>query len=187
MSSGQLNIFGEDVYEYFFLIQPDQKTEKEVKLYKRIVNGYIHLSAENRWSVPHLSLFKCTANCSMDEAIISKASQALKNVEGFKVKLDGVDVYHHGLIKKSLVLKVKNPAPIKSLNKSLSEEFKGPSDKLSPHITIVRAIPTNDFKKLNSLEQFNYKGEFDCKKVTILKKMVGSDKNYVVLHEAALC
>ncbi|PBQ32986.1 hypothetical protein CNR22_14780 [Sphingobacteriaceae bacterium] len=185
--TGQLNLFSDELYEYFFLIQPDQKTEKEVKLYKRIVNSSIHLSAENLWSVPYLSLFKWTVNYSMDEFIIRKTTEALKNTEGFKIKLDGVDVYHHGQVKKSLVLKIKNPAPIKSVNRSLLEEFKCNAHKISPHITIVKSIPNIDFKKLNSLDQFDYKGEFDCNKITILKKMIGSDQKYVVLHEAALC
>lgn len=185
--NGQLNLFNEETYEYFFLIQPDQRTEKEVKLYKRIMNSSIHLSKENLWSVPHLSLFKWKANYSMDEFVIRKATQALKNVEGFKVKLDGLDVYSHGHVKKSLVLKVKNPAPIKSVNKSLLDEFKFNSHKISPHITIAKSIPVSDFNKLSySLEQFNYRGEFLCNKITILKKMLGEDKNYVVLHEAVL-
>lgn len=185
--TGQLNLFSEELYEYFFLIQPDQKTEKEVKLYKRIVNSSIHLSAENLRSVPYLSLFKWTVNASMDDYIIRKTTEALKNTEGFKIKLGGLDVFHHGQVKKSLVLKIKNPAPIKSVNKSLLEEFKCNEHKLSPHIPIVKAISNYDFKKINSLEQFDYKGEFECNKITILKKMVGVDQKYVVLHEAALC
>jgi len=185
--NAQLNLFNEEMFEYFFLIQPDPKTEKEVKLYKRIVNSSIHLSPDNLFSVPHLSLFKWRVNYSMDDFIIRKTSQALKNVAGFKVKLDGLDVYHHGHVKKSLVLKVKNPTPIKSVNKSLIDEFNCKVSKISPHIPIVRSIPSSDYNKLiYSLNQFNYKGEFDCNKITILKKMIGIDNKYVVLHEASL-
>ena len=182
----QLNLFGEEMYEYFFLIQPDIKTDREVKLYKRLVNGCIHLSGENLWSAPHLSLFKWTANYSMDDYIISKTEKALRDTPGFKVKLDGVDVYHHGTVKKSLVLKVKNPEPIRTVNKNLLQEFRFRQRKISPHITIVRAIPAGDFNKLNDLRQFDYRGEFSCNKITVLKKMIGVDKRYVVLHEAAL-
>jgi 2'-5' RNA ligase len=184
---GQLNLFNEEMHEYFFLIQPDPKTEKEVKLYKRIVNSSIHLSKENLWSAPHLSLFKWTVNCSMDDFIICKTDKALKDIAGFKVQLDGVGVYSHGNIKKSLVLKIKNPEPIRSVNKSLVHAFNFRSRKISPHITIVSSIPVTDFNKLAySLNQFNYKGEFLCNKITILKKIHGENKNYIVLHEAAL-
>jgi len=185
--NGQLNLFGEEAYEYFFLIRPDQKTDKEVKLYKRIVNSSIHLSYENLWSVPHLSLFKWKANGSMDDFIIEKTTKALKDTTGFTVKLDGIDIYHHGSVKKSLVLKVKNPEPIRIVSKSLVNAFKFQSRKISTHITIVRSIPVEEFDKLSySLIQFDYKGEFWCNKITILKKMAGRDKNYVVLREVVL-
>lgn len=184
--SAQLNLFHQEMYEYFFLIQPDQKTEKEVKLYKRIVNSSIRMSRENLWSVPHLSLFKWTTNYNMDDYIIDKASKALKNISGFKVKLDGVDVYHHGHVKRSVVLKVKNPEPIRSVNRSLGNEFQFQNRRISPHISIVRSIPLQDFNKITPLNQFDYKGEFLCNKITILKKMIGEDKTYVMLHEAEL-
>ena len=183
---GQLNLFSEEIHEYFFLIQPDQKTEKEVKLYKRIVNSSIHLSPENLWSVPHLSLFKWTTSAGIDDYIIQKTEKALKDRKGFKVELDGLDVYAHGNIKRSLVLKVKNPQPIMSVNKSLTSEFKFRPHKIRPHISIVRSINVNDFDKLSSLNQFDYKGEFTCNKITILKKVLGQDQKYVTLHEAVL-
>ena len=184
----QLSLFSEELYEYFFLIQPDSKTSKEVKLYKHIMNSSIPLSGENLRSVPHLSLFKWTARAGLDEYIINKTEKALKNKPGFKVKLDGLDIYHHGQIKKSLVLKVKNPLPIESVNKSLISEFKFHPYKIRPHITIARSVPVRDFDKLSNslINQFDYKGEFLCNKITILKKMLGAGKNYVVLHETVL-
>jgi 2'-5' RNA ligase len=183
---GQLNLFSNEVHEYFFLIQPDQKTEKEVKLYKRIVNSSIHLSNENLLSVPHLSLFKWATSSSLDDYIIQKTEKALKNKGEFKIKLDGLDVYSHGSIRKSLVLKVKDPQPIESVNRSLTNEFRFKPHKIRPHISIVRSIPVNDFEKISPLEQFDYKGEFTCNKITVLKKAGGQDQKYVVLHEAPL-
>jgi len=184
---GQLNLFEEKMFEYFFLIQPDLKTEKEVKLYKRIVNSSIHLSRENLWSVPHLSLFKWRVNYSMDDFIVRKTVKALKDISEFIVELDGVDVYDHGKVKKSIVLRVKNPESVCSVNKSLMDEFKFQYRKISPHITIVRSIPVKEFGKLAySLNRFDYKGEFVCNKITILKKIIGEDRNYVMLHEEVL-
>jgi 2'-5' RNA ligase len=187
MMEVQLNLFEEETHEYFFLIQPDLKTEREVKFYKRIVNGSIPLSKENLWSIPHLSLFKRTVNYSMDDHIIRQTTKALEGKRRFMIRLDGLDVYNHGNIKRSLVLKVKNPTPIRSINRSLREVFKFRVPEISPHITIVRSIPLNEFNKIvRSLDQFNYRGEFFCNKITILKKVAGLDKNYKVLYEADL-
>jgi 2'-5' RNA ligase len=183
----QPNLFNEESYEYFFLIHPDSRTEQEVKYYKRVVNGSIRLSHENLWSVPHLSLFKWKVSASLDDYIIRKMDNALKGTGGFKIKLDGVDVYRHGHVKRSLVLKVKNPAPIRAVTNSLIHEFNFRSHKLSPHISIVRAIPEKDFEKLGTaLNKFDYKGEFLCNKVTVLKRVSGGDHKYIKLHEAVL-
>lgn len=183
---GQLNLFSDEIHEYFFLIQPDQKTDKEVRLYKRIVNSSIHLSKENLFSVPHLSLFKWTTSSTVDDYIIEKTEKALKNKGGFNVKLDGLEVYAHGNIRRSMVLKVKNPLPIEQVNRSLTSEFRFKPHKIRPHISIVRSIPVNDFEKISPLEQFDYKGEFACNKITVLKKVIGQDQKYITLHEADL-
>lgn len=183
----QLNLFEEERFEYFFLIQPDQKTDKEVRSYKMTLNDAIALSKENLWSVPHLSLFKWQVNGVNDNYIIEKTSKALKNVPGFKVKLGGVDIYTHGPSKRSLVLKVDNPDPIRAVNRSLVNEFHFQEHAIQPHITIARSIPVNEFNKLGyRFNQFNYKGEFYCNKISILKKRIGEDKRYVLLHEQKL-
>lgn len=184
---GQLDLFSVESYEYFFLIQPDKITDREVRLYKRIVNSSIYLSYENLWSVAHLSLFKWRVNYSVDAFIIEKLTKALEGIGGFMIKLDGLEIFHHRSEKRSLVLKVKNPESIQIVSKILEKEFKFRERSSSPHITIVRSIPVKEFDKLgNSLNQFDYKGEFLCNKITILKKQVGQDKHYVVLHEAML-
>lgn len=183
----QLNLFDEERFEYFFLIQPDMKTDREVRSYKMIVNNTISLSNENIWSVPHLSLFKWQVNGGIDNYVIQKASNALKNLHAFKVKLDGVDIFTHGSTKRSLVLKVANPDPIRGINRSLINEFNFKEQSLLPHITIARSIPVNDFNKLNyNFNQFNYKGEFLCNKISILKKKMGVNEKYILLHEAKL-
>jgi 2'-5' RNA ligase len=183
----QLNLFSQEIHEYFFLIRPDPKTEREVRLYKHMVGGSIPLSLENRWSAPHLSLFKWTTGAGMEEEIIRKTGKALQHREGFTVQLDGLDVYTHGNIKKTLVLKVKDPGPIVSVNQSLVSAFRFRPGGIRPHITIVQSIPVNQFHKIScSLSQFDYRGEFSCNKITILKKVIGEDPKYRLFHEARL-
>lgn len=183
----QLSLFGEERYEYFFLIQPDTNTDKQVRSYKRMLNDTIKLSSENLFSVPHLSLFKWQVEGGIDSYIIQKTTEALKNVSRFKIRLGGVDIYTHGSAKRSLVLKVDNAESVKAVNRTLINEFHFQEQSYQPHITIARSIPTDDFNKLGyKFNQFNYKGEFFCDKVSILKKPMGEGKRYVLLHEAKL-
>lgn len=183
----QLSLFETKLHEYFFLIPPDQRTKQEVTFLKGIANNLINLSEENLWSVPHLSLFKCMVGYSIDDLIIRKTAKALKNIHSFKIKLDGLEVFTHKSSKKTLVLKIKNPDPINTINKSLTDEFYFRPHTLLPHITIAKSINQSDFGKLSySLNKFDYKGEFLCNKIIILKKVIGENKRYSVLHEAAL-
>lgn len=183
----QLNLFEEEGYEYFFLIQPDAKLDREVRSYKRLLNEKITLSDDNLYAVPHLSLFKWQVNTSMDQYIIQKTTEALHSLGGFMIRLGGVDVFTHGPEKRSLVLKVDNAETVKGLSRSLIHTFKFREHNWQPHITIARSIPTADFNKLNyKFNQFNYKGEFYCDRVVILKKPMGEGKKYVLLHEARL-
>jgi 2'-5' RNA ligase len=183
-SSGLLNrVF----YEYFFLIRPDEKTIQMVLEGKRKINELIGISKENQYSVPHLSLFKLIRYKCSDELIIQKGSTALKNCAGFRMAFDGCDVFVHGNVSRSLVLKITDPQPILNLNKSLLNEFDLQGGRFSPHITIAKSVPLKDFNKLSgSLNQFNYKGEFFCDKVTVLKKVVGEDTQYNKFHELQL-
>lgn len=174
-------------YEYFFLISTDESTRKIVQLNKSRVNELIDLPKENLRSIPHLSLFKLVINRGTDDLIIRKAATALKHTARFTVAIDGSEVYVHGNVARSLVLKIKDPQPIITLNKSLMSEFNLRSGRFSPHITIARSIPINEFNKLSgSLSQFNYKGEFVCNKITVLRKVIDKDSKYQLLHELYL-
>lgn len=183
----QLSLFEEERFEYFFLIQPDPGTDRAVRSYKQVLNETIPLSSENLWSVPHLSLFKWQVNSGMDDYIIRKTTEALSGAGGFVVRMGGLDIYTHGPDKRSLVLRVDNPDAVKTLNRSLIREFQLREFVWQPHITIARSIPTTDFNKLGyKFNQFNYKGEFYCNKVVILKKKIGEGEKYILLHEARL-
>lgn len=183
----QLSLFEEERFEYFFLIYPDAKTDREVRSYKRSLNELIPLSTENLWSVPHLSLFKWQVNAGMDDFIVRKSTEALAGIGGFNVRMGGVDVYTHGPDKRSLVLKVDNADSVKALNRSLLREFHFRELVWQPHITIARSVPTAEFNKLGyKFGPYNYKGEFYCDKVSILKKKIGEGEKYILLHEARL-
>lgn len=185
--SNQLSLFQGKLHHYFFLISPDQQTKEQVKFLKGLANNLINLSEENLWSVPHLSLFKCTVRYSIDDLVIQKTRMALKNIRSFNVKLDGLDVVSQGKSKKNLHLKIKNPDPIKDINRSLTSEFHYRQHDLVPHISIAKSINLSDYGKLSySLNKFDYKGEFLCNKIVILKKVFGENKGYSKLYEASL-
>ncbi len=185
----QLDLFGKQkLHEYFITISPDQRTSERVKLSKMAFNNLIALSQENLWSVPHLSLFRFQAPFNSDEAVIRKMNRVLAGAGSFKVEVGGLDVLDHGNVKKTIVYKIRDAEKIKSLQSSISKEFRYRSpSKFTPHITIARNIPMPDFNRLvHSLKHFDYKGEFMCHKITVLKKVLGESKTYSLFYEAKL-
>src|ERR1035437_696170 len=80
-------------YEYFFVISPDNIIKKEVELLKAKLDVKIGLSDENRFSKPHISLFKWPAKNNVDHKIIQFAEKMLRETKTFNIPLNGLDIY----------------------------------------------------------------------------------------------
>jgi 2'-5' RNA ligase len=193
----QMNLFDEAapqekrdrMADYFFLISPDQATSKGVRALKEKMYSRIQVSQASLRSLSHISVFKCRYPDNCEALLIGMAEGALKEINGFKVRLDGWDIYKHGQASRSLVLRIGDPGPIETLRRSLLKKFRFHDRRTVPHLTIARAVPTRNFNKVFSfLPEFDYRSEFFCDKVTILKKMVDGDKDqpYRVVHQALL-
>lgn len=189
----QLSLFGitptSKSYEYFFIISPDNKTKIKVKFLKERLNKTINLSSDNLFSKAHISLFKLRSKNNIDNYIINEVNEALQKKRRFKIKIQGQGILDHGNVSKSLVLHLENLESIKEINKILLASFNIPHHKISPHITIARAIPIQDFIKIApTIDEYNYEGEFICKSIKILKRViVGANKDkYTILHDAFL-
>ena len=190
--NNQLSLFEEATsskfFEYFFIIPPDDKTTNHVKFLKRKLNKTISLSSENLFSKAHISLFKIHAKNSNDNHIINTTNEALQNNEKFRIKIKGIDIFNHST-SKSLVLQIENIDSITEIYKTLLYSFNIPFHQINPHITIARSISVQEFIIINqSLNEFNYTGEFTCERVRVLKRTItGSERDkYKILFDVLL-
>ena len=176
-------------FEYFFTISIIANILEEIKTRRNHIHKIIGLSNENLYSVPHISLFKIKSEREQDDLIVENAQQALQTISCFAITFTGPITFIHGEKKRSIVLVVENDEPIKEVFGLLHKEFSSRKRRITPHASIVKNISTTDFEKISpTLSKLNYKGEFLCKKITILKKVIGTERkeNFKVLHEVKL-
>jgi 2'-5' RNA ligase len=188
----QLSLFKETIspafFEYFFIIPPDDETANHVKFLKRKLDKTINLSSENLFSKAHISLFNRQSKNSTDNYIINTTTKALHNKEKFGVKIKGINIFDHST-SKSLVLQIENIDSITEIHRTLLHSFNIPFHQINPHITIARSVSVQEFIKINqSLNEFNYTGEFACERIRILKRTItGSERGkYEILFDVLL-
>ncbi|MBL7932659.1 MAG: 2'-5' RNA ligase family protein [Bacteroidia bacterium] len=183
----QGSLFGDEIHEYFVLISPDEVTIKEVEFWKKEFEKYIRFSSVNVKNRPHLSLVKFRRPYQSDQVVMESVASALKTARSFRLSLDGSTVFNHDGSKRTVVLKLKDPDPPKIMARLLRREFKMPATYFTPHITILRSIPVEDYNKIaETQKEIKSRNEFWCDRVTILKKRVLVDTSYESLGEVML-
>lgn len=156
-----------ELQDYFVLISPSEEVKNETKKLKNKLYKIIGRKTENEYSIAHISLFK--TQYEMDNHLLEKLRKSLADVKPFTIAVNEADVFFHGATKKTLYLKIENPKPIQVLFETIGEEFKFRKE-IVPHLTIEKALPINDFDKLgNDLSAFNYKSDWICDRITVLK------------------
>lgn len=154
-----------------------------ISLLKEKLLQQIPLAAFNLQSAAHISLLKFSAT-EDDEQVIEKVQNAVSHYQCFEIELDGDRIFEHGKVAKSLVINILHPDAILLIQQSLLTAFKRKQRGVfTPHVTIARDIPNNEFKKIN-LSAFEYHDSFLCKQITILKKKPG--ESYQRLAEIPL-
>ena len=166
---GQILLFPPpQLTEYFVLLSPSEEIKKETTKLKKKLYKMIGRETENSKSVAHISLFK--TKWEHDKHVLERVRKSMADQKEFAVSINGTNSYNHGTKAKTLYLKVENPKPIQSLYEAFKEEFKI-KNGFNPHLTIEQNIPLADFEKIqDNLDVFNYKNEWICDNVTILKK-----------------
>ncbi|MDB5225925.1 MAG: hypothetical protein JWN78_118 [Bacteroidota bacterium] len=175
--------------EYFFIIPPDTPVIRNFNFLKKKVMDIVLLPDHIRYSKAHISLFACSMRSDLDSFIIYHAEKALAGINTFIVELGHLELWDHGNISQSLVLIVENAQPIKTINNLLIDEFKFKHNSIQPHLSIARSMPIRDSLKLTPiLHELNYKGEFLCNRITILKKLIDNNmpQQFKILHEVLL-
>lgn len=174
---GQLDIFGSQIHEYLFVIEPDQKTVEKLIQLKKLLHAQIPLSDQTLQSKPHISICYFEASDFSDELIISKSNQAISVIESFDINLSGCEKWKNG----TFVLKIKQDQFIQKLQKELSLIFKGVIQ--TPHLTIARNISKESLDHL-SIDDFQYTRSFKCQAILLLKKT--GNEPYQILHQILL-
>lgn len=179
------NRYTTDRYEYFVLIAPDEKVKASVKQAKIMLNSEVRIGSHNMSSIPHITLFKFISG--MDSGFLKDMiSASLQNIKGFAVELDGLHVFSHGHTSRSLVISIKDPAPIRTIDRRLRILRDSPRE-IVPHVTIARSLPVSEFNKISELHKYNVTGNFYCDRVTVLRKPVSNpNAHYEICTEIFL-
>lgn len=172
-----------ELQEYFVLISPTEEVKSETKKLKNKLYKIIGRKTENEYSVAHISLFK--TKYEMDNHLLEKLKKSLADIKPFPISFSEADAFSHGTTKKTLYLKIDNPKPIQAMFEIIGEEFKFKKEIL-PHLTIEQNLPVADFDKIGTdLSTFNYKNEWICDRITVLK-MNPKKGSYKVIEEILL-
>ncbi|HVI43477.1 MAG TPA: 2'-5' RNA ligase family protein [Chitinophaga sp.] len=192
--NGQLCLFDTEemgsthpISEYFILIPPDSRITGDFSLLKAILHAEIPLSPANLRSIAHISLFKIRSRGN-EELITQKVHHALHGLKKFPVKLHGAGIFTHGKVSATLYVNIEESTSIQHLHQLLINEFRASHRTLIPHITIARSIPIKYLAQLKTmLPVFDYKDEFICNRIIILKKNISNmDTRYHPFKEIFL-
>lgn len=159
------------VYEYFFLISPDQAIKNAVRYLKKRLHAEVIINSSDLHSVPHISLFKTrTVNPNFN---IDPFVTALSALHAFEIHITGLGAFEQYNRKKTFYLKLKEQEQISNIFYTLLE-CRG--DKSQPdftaHLTIAKNISELQLSRIQNLNDYNLKGEFFCEAVTVLKRQV---------------
>ncbi|RZL47249.1 MAG: hypothetical protein EOO93_25225 [Pedobacter sp.] len=137
-----------------------------------------------------MSLYKQKATEAMQ--VSKKIKKLLNGQKKFTVSLRGHDVFKQG-DKRTLYLKIQDAEPIENLlallnppkkaapvvrQTSILDKPKRTVKKIVPHLTIARNIPKADFERITDFTPFDLHAEWECDKITILRRVWGTNDPY---------
>jgi len=172
-----------ELQDYFVIISPSEEVKGETKKLKNKLYKLIGRKIENEYATAHISLFK--TKYEIDNHLLDKLKKSLADVKPFTIAVDQADTLLNGTTRKTLCLKIDDPKPIQAMFENISEEFKFKKE-IAPFLTVEQNLPVADFEKLGAdLTAFNFKGEWICDRITVLK-MNQKKNTYKVVEEIIL-
>lgn len=200
----QFSLFPETLYEYHILLSPSDAIKEDVDNLKQQLHELIGIAERDRKSIAHITLLKIEAFESTDvKALIKKAVAGFTK---FTIKVNGHDKFEQGS-ERTFILKIENPYPVDDLVSAIKQPNRKrapkivnrqtsiidkPSDNkpkklgMVPHITIARNIATADFEKIEDFTPFEYQSEWVCDRITIRRRIAGTDKLFTPAGEVKL-
>lgn len=198
-NNAQLTLFDENVYEYFVLLSPSDVVKDAVNDMKEQLHAMIGLENYNRNSIAHVSLFKTKATANAQ--IIKQVKKIAAAQQPFTITLNGYEVLKHGGVSRTLCLKIEDPEPVQNLmdqldpkpvakktcrQTSILDKRERAKKVIYPHVTIARAITTADFDRIEDFTPFDYREEWLCDRITILRRLDGSTGPFGPVKEVML-
>ena len=204
-NNNQISLFPETVYEYHILLSPSDTIKEEVDALKQTLHEMVGIAERDRKSIAHITLLKTEGYESVDMKAMIK--NAVAGEKKFIVKLNGHSHFEHGTAR-TLYLAVEDPEPIANLveliknptkkrqpkivNRQTSiidKPVKPKPKKLSmiPHVTIAGNIAAADFERIEDFTTFEtYQAEWLCDRITIRRRVAGTDKHFSPAGEVKL-
>jgi 2'-5' RNA ligase len=200
----QFSLFPETLYEYHILLSPSDAIKEDVDNLKQQLHELIGIAARDLQSIAHITLLKMEAFESTDVKVQIK--KAVTGFSKFTIKVNGHSQFENGS-ERTVVLKIDNPhaiddlvAAIKKPNRKRAPKvvnrqtsiidkpsvFKPKKLGMTPHITIARNIPASDLEKIEDLTPFEYTNEWVCDRITIRRRIAGTDKLFTPAGEVKL-
>jgi 2'-5' RNA ligase len=158
----QTALFG-PLYAYLVVLSPPQTVKDSIAGIKKELNAITGITDRNLHSIAHITLTdKLTDDTGFADTIKTLAADA----RPFPVTVEGWGYFDHGQ-SVTIYLTIKDAQPIINLMSAL----KSPSK--SPHVSLAKKIPHNDFKKLTPyLEKMDFKAEWVCSEINVLRKLM---------------
>lgn len=184
----QLNLFREKTrqleqlkYEFFLLISPSYEIKEKIAQKKHQLHQEIGISHDNLRSIAYVSLFKFL-NPYPEEFLKATIKRSVQFLKPFTLEIDELQVYDHNYTR-SIALNFKNDTELKKMRQNLFRALSFHPADFSPHISIARSIPLEDFNRINDINDYYMDGKFECNRITILKKPIGSKQKYEMFAE----
>jgi 2''-5'' RNA ligase len=158
------------LYDYLVVINPGAQIAGEVRKFKEQIAETLGIFT-SRYSKAHISLFRSVFPEKFQDDFIYLLEEIAARQSGFTVYTAKFDHFDHGAVKRTIYLNIANPRPVAELHKKILEVFDLKLNSFKPHITLARAISTDEFEKV--YPQFDnqlFVRSFDCRSFSLLRK-----------------
>lgn len=198
-NTAQLTLFPETRYEYHVFISPPKNVIEDVKVLKDKLKDMAGLAPYNE-APAHITLASFEAYESVD--VRENIRNAISGQGAFPIKVDGYHVFENS---NTLHLKITNPEIIAELAGAIISQRKRKKQlvrqtsildsprrtvkktlSIVPHITIARNIPKTDFDRIGDFSVFEYATAWICEKITVRRRIAGSDGRFSAYAEIKL-
>ncbi|MGV3460715.1 MAG: 2'-5' RNA ligase family protein [Flavobacterium sp.] len=188
-NTAQFTLFPEIKYEYHVFVSPPKSVIEDVAALKSRLKAMIGLAPYNE-APAHITLASFEAYESAD--VRENIRNAVSGMKVFPIKVDGYSVFESS---NTIHLNIINPEPLDEIAyaiKSQKKVKKAPRQTsildpkrqvkrkplIVPHITIARNIPESDYGRIGDFSPFEYTTEWICDKITVRRRISGSDTNF---------